>query len=116
LIRRAARKGAIERLGEVMMSTPRIFSLMVVAASVLASAQVAADEARTRALDTSIPASSMSAPSGSDGSSAKSSADDLSARIDQLEANRAAAGQQPKSPISLGVSGWVSQQVTITHQ
>lgn len=98
------------------MPTARVFSLMVVAASVLASAQVAADDTHTRALDTSIPASSMSAPSGNDGSPAKSSTDDLSSRIDQLEANRAAAGQQPKSPISLGVSGWVSQQVTITHQ
>jgi hypothetical protein len=50
----------------------------------------------------------VSAPASGD----KASADDLSSRIDQLEANRTAAGQT-KSPISLSVSGWVSQEVTI---
>ncbi|ADJ22228.1 MAG: hypothetical protein J0H36_10280 [Hyphomicrobium denitrificans] len=86
----------------------RIFGLAMVVGSILASGGVAADDAHTRALDTSIPSSSVSAPSGGD----KSSADDLSSRIDQLEANRTAAGQT-KSPISLSVSGWVSQEVTI---
>ena len=86
----------------------RIFGMAMVAGSMLASGGVAAADAHTRALDTSIPSSSVSAPSSGD----KSSADDLSSRIDQLEANRTAAGQT-KSPVSLSVSGWVSQEVTI---
>lgn len=99
------------------MSAARYFGLAVVAASVLASAQVAADDIHQRALDTSIPDSSMSASAGNGSPAAKSAtADDLSSRIDQLEADRAAIDQKTKSPISLGISGWVSQQVTVTHQ
>ena len=89
----------------------RIFSLAVVAAVGFVSGEAAADDAHTRVLDTSIPASSMPAASRGD----KAAADDLSSRIDQLEANRTAAGQQPKSPISLSVSGWVSQEVTVSR-
>ena len=105
-------------LGEVMMSAARIFSLAIVAASVAVSGEVAAEEVHQRALDMSIPDSSTSPPAGGDRSSAKSTAatDDLSSRIDELEANRAAIDQKTKSPISPGISGWVSQQVTITHQ
>jgi len=101
-------KAAVECRGGSMRLQARIFGLAMVVGSILASGGVAADDAHTRALDTSIPSSSVSAPSGGD----KSSADDLSSRIDQLEANRTAAGQT-KSPISLSVSGWVSQEVTI---
>ena len=100
-----------------MVSAARIFGLAIIAASAVLSGTGAADELHQRALDTSIPGGSMSAPAASDGSPAKSSsADDLSSRIDQLEANRAAIDRKTKSPISLGVSGWVSQQVTVTHQ
>ena len=94
-----------------MKSMARIFGLAIVAASGFACGEVAAADVHTRALDTSIPASSMPAASGRD----KAAADDLSSRIDQLEANRTAAGQQPKSPISLSVSGWVSQEVTVSR-
>jgi len=93
------------------MSAVRIFGLAIVTASVLASGTVAADDAGSRGLDTAIPAGTLPAASSGD----TSSADDLSSRIDQLEANRTAAGQQPKSPISLSVSGWVSQEVTVTR-
>lgn len=104
-------------LGEVMVSAARAFGLAIIVASAVLSGAVAADEIHQRALDTSIPNDSMSAPTASDGSPAKSSsADDLSSRIDQLEANRAAVDGKTKSPISLGISGWVSQQVTVTHQ
>lgn len=97
--------------GGSMRSTACLFSLAIVAASVVAVGEVAADDAHTRALDTSVPAGSMSTPAAGD----KSSSDDLSSRIDQLEANRTAAGQT-KSPISLSVSGWVSQEVTVTRK
>jgi hypothetical protein len=89
---------------------------MTVAASVFASFEVAADDIRSRSLDTSIPAGSLSAGSGHAEPAGGPSSEDLASRIDQLEANRAASGPQTKSPISLGVSGWVSQQVTITRQ
>ena len=100
-----------------MRSTARIFSLavLVAAASGLAIGEAAADDVHSRGLDTSIPANSMSAGSGGNGVSDKSSADDLSSRIDQLEANRASGGQT-KSPISLSVSGWVSQEVTVIRK
>lgn len=88
-----------------------MFSLVLVAASGLASGGVAAEDVHSRSIDTSIPASSMPAPSGGD----KSSADDLSSRIEQLEANRTAAGET-KSPISLSVSGWVSQEVSVMRK
>jgi hypothetical protein len=96
------------------MSAVRIFGLALAAASVLASTGMSADEIHQRALDTSIPDSSISASQGQEGSFAKSSAEDLSSRIDQLEATRAGSDTTSKSPISLSVSGWVTQQVTIT--
>lgn len=45
-----------------------------------------------------------------------SESDDLSARVDALESSRAAVDQKSKSPISLSISGWVTQEVTITRQ
>lgn len=35
--------------------------------------------------------------------------------VDDLEKQRAAVSQKSKSPVSLSVSGWVSQQVEITR-
>jgi hypothetical protein len=81
------------------------------------AAQVSADEANSRpAAKSAIPDSSLSpAALDRDPLVQGSQADDLSERVDALETSRAAVDQKTKSPISLSISGWVTQQVTYTR-
>jgi hypothetical protein len=96
----------------------RIAGVAVIMASVFVTVQAAAGEANPGAAGQSgISANSLS-PSAlsSDPLLQQSQTDDLSARVDALEASRAAVDQKSKSPISLSISGWVDQQVTYTKQ
>lgn len=102
-----------------MKLSVRIAGVAVIMASVFVTVQAAADEAKPGAAGQSgISANSISpAALSRDPLVQQSQTDDLSARVDALEASRAAVDQKStKSPISLSISGWVDQQVTYTRQ
>lgn len=94
-----------------------IAGLAMIMASGFMTAQVAADEANPHpAAKSAVQANSLSpAALSSDPLVQRSQADDLSARVDEVEATRAALDQKSKSPISLSISGWVTQQATYTR-
>lgn len=97
------------------MPTARILgSALAIGLVFLSAGAVIAGDAAPRALDTSIPEGTLTPPPANRDGLAASSAEDLSSRIDQLEATRAASDKSAKSPISLSVSGWVTQEVTVT--
>ena len=87
-------------------------------ASVFVSVQVAAGEANNGASGKpGISAYALSPDALSrDPLVQGSQADDLSARVNALEASRAAVNQKSKPPISLSISGWIDEQVIYTRR
>jgi hypothetical protein len=100
-----------------MKRSIRVAGLAMIMASGLMAAHAAADEANSRpATKSAIPASSLSpAALDRDPLVQGSQADALSERVDALETSKAAVDQKTKSPISLSISAWVTQQATYTR-
>jgi hypothetical protein len=95
----------------------RLLGVAVIMASGFATAQAVADEANPGASGKpGISANSLSpAALSHDPLVQRSQSDDLSSRVDALEASRAAVDRKTKSPISLSISGWVDEQVIYTR-
>lgn len=99
-----------------MTVTLRMFGLAIFAVPAFAVSGATADPAASN--KSGLSANALSSPSAlsNDPLIQKSQSDDLSERVDALESSRAAVSQNSKSPISLSISGWVTQEVTITRQ
>jgi hypothetical protein len=101
-----------------MKAAARFFALAVVASSAVVTTQVLAEESHqgTPAKPAISPGSLSPAGLARDPLlQQQSQSDDLSSRVDQLEASRAAVDQKSKPAVSLSITGTVAKEISITH-
>ena len=93
--------------------------LLVGAAAFCALVMVPAVEADELTLDKSAPSAHVTTSQDKyiqqESLKLDSSTDDATARVNDLEATRAEVDRRASSPVTLDVSGWVSQQVVRTR-
>jgi hypothetical protein len=101
-----------------MKAVPRIAALAIVTVSVFAAPALMADEAHPGTAGKSAISASALSPAALARDpllQQQSQIDDLSSRVDQLEESRTAIDQKSKSAISLGITGSVAKEISITH-
>ncbi len=98
-----------------MRITPTTLFLAVLLAGGIAVGAARADDSSPKAPLSSKLNQQLNQATSADAANG-SSASDLNARVDELEATRSNLDQKAPSAISLSVTGWVTQQVMVGKQ